>query len=95
MSCKHKIVVCIAILIIYGHNHLHRHHHQNHPQDHDGGAPPVGGSMGPAGADSEVLAKSPGRDPGHDRDDNPDGDDDHGDPDHLKDQGNAFRHSFK
>ena len=42
--------------------------------------------MGPAGADSEVLAKSPGRDPGHGRDDNRDGDDDQGDPDHLKDQ---------
>ena len=71
------------------HNHLRLHYYQNHPQDHPHDhhvlAPPVGGSMGPAGADSEVLAKSPGRDPGHDRDDNPDGDDDHGDPDHLKD----------
>ena len=37
--------------------------------------------MGPAGADSEVLAKSPGRDPGHDRH-NPD--DDRRVPDRLR-----------
>ena len=53
--------------------------------------------MGPGGADSEVLAKSPGRDPVYDGGDNPDGDDHHRVPDHPSEMiapGNALEHSL-
>ena len=59
------------------HNHHDHHDHHNHHDNlppHDDNAPPVEGSMGPTGDDSEVLSKSPGRDPGHHRDNGDDGD---------------------
>ena len=58
----------------YHHDHHNHHNHHDNLPPHDDNAPPVEGSTGPTGDDSEVLSKSPGRDPGHHRDNGDDGD---------------------